>query len=305
MNIFSLIGCCSFLFSFSIFAANIHKVGTGINYHLDQDKSPGAQFSYQWQFHDSVEFASHYFSNDSVKLITDDEQIVSSFDHFTIGGNFLKRYNKELSIKAGVGLSMVTASSNELVVKKNALAPYVLIGAAYQLTDNLTIEAGQVTHFNNQILDTNHNIFFSINYQFDFYSPKPSRTQVDLLAIKKKHPNEAAVTVKEKPIVKIQNAAKPIQAKVAEIIEKPLKLPTKQSNAWYIQFGVFINESNAISLKNTLQTVYPNLTIELIKKKQMFHVISQSFATKQRAQDFINNMTLADDLNGYVTQFTF
>ena len=166
MNKLPIILLISFLLPFSIHAQDTHKAGIGFNYHLDQDNGPGYQIFYQWQFSESFEFESRYIVNSDIKLQSNEADIFANYDQFSLGANFIKRYNNELSIKAGTGLGFVTTSSNESVIEKQTMAPYLMFAASYKFTNDFSIEFGQFTHFNSEMLQTNHSIFLSVSYQF-------------------------------------------------------------------------------------------------------------------------------------------
>ncbi|MEW6989576.1 SPOR domain-containing protein [Colwelliaceae bacterium 6441] len=280
------------LLSTFTFAEETHKVGVGLNYQLDQDSSPGTHLFYQWQFAESFEFESRYFDNNQIKLQTNDTDIFANYDQFSIGANFIKQYNRDLSIKAGTGLGFVTSSSNELVVEKQSISPYFMLSATYKFSKNVAIEFGQFSHFNSQLLDTNHSLFLSFSYHFgqsfiDFQAPAP----------------------KPALIISNQNTqAKPIveQASTTKTTTHPVNNINKQHKTpeWFVQLGAFINVNNAQKTINQLQKTYPQINFSLINYNNYYRIITGGFASKQRADDYAQLIKTQDNLTGYVLKIT-
>ena len=283
------------LLPFSVFAQDTHKVGAGFNYHLDQENGPGYHLFYQWQFGESFEFETRYFDNNDILLQSNDNDVFANYDQFSIGANFIKRYNSDLSIKAGTGLGFITASSNETVVEKQTMAPYIMLAATYKLTKDLSIEFGQFTHFNRELIDTNHSVFLSLSYQFGQrynYSPEPQPAKPALRTTTTENPSQVRPTVAPTVVKKIEEkkaVSKPL------IANKPL---------WYVQFGAYKDAINGQKSLMRLQQAYPNLGFNFVEHNNYYRILSHHFASKQRADDYVNMMMSNYNLGGYITQLT-
>lgn len=284
------------LLPFSIFAQDMHKVGAGLNYHLDQENGPGYHIFYQWQFGESFEFETRYFDNNDILLQSNESDVFANYDQFSIGANFIKRYNSDLSIKAGTGLGFITASSNETVVEKQTMAPYIMLAATYKLTKDLSIEFGQFTHFNRELIDTNHSLFLSLSYQFGQsytnYSSESQPTKPALRTTTLEKPGQVRPTVAPSVVKNIeekQTVSKPLMS------NKPL---------WYVQFGAYKDATIGQKFLIKLQKTYPNIAFNFVNHNNYFRILSHYFDSKQRADDYVNMMKSNYNLNGYITQLT-
>lgn len=298
MKLISILLPVFLIFPLAIFAQDIHKIGVGINYHLDQESSPGFQLSYQWQLGESFEFETRYIDNNEINLQTSDLDLFATFEQFSLGANFIKQYNNELSIKAGTGLGFVTKSSNESVVEKHSMAPYLMFATAYQLDNNFTVELGQFSHFNSQALGTHHSFYLSFNYVFgkqdnnsgNMATAKPNTLQTKQTKISHK--------TKEQLLVQPQLTSNNTKPTIAKLSSPPKKLPL----LWYVQFGAFNEAKNGQSAFNQLTRLHNQLTFQLIEHQGFHRILSNSFNSKQRAEDYIDMVKSNFSLQGYVTQ---
>jgi len=284
------------LTSFSIYAQNTHKVGLGLNYHLDQKSNPGYQVNYQWQFAHSYELEARYLNSSDIEITHNKQNIIGDYSQFSLGANFIKRYNKNLSFKAGTGLGFITSSSNKNLVASQTMAPYVKLAASYQLTKQSQIEIGQMSAFNNDNLATNHSVYLAFNYQFG----SPSRLFQQSTA------NNDANAQVEQQSASSQPASAPQPTVIRPTITQVSPTPTVNNDSfiagWYIQFGAYQNRSNANKRRTHLQVNHPSLVFSLIDHKQYYRIVSQRFLMKQRADDYIDMINSQYSLKGYVTQ---
>lgn len=296
MNKLTNIFLVGVLLPFSVFAQDTHKVGAGFNYHLDQENGPGYHLFYQWQFGESFEFETRYFDNNDILLQSNDNDVFANYDQFSIGANFIKRYNSDLSIKAGTGLGFITASSNEDVIEKQTMAPYIMLAATYKLTKDLSIEFGQFTHFNRELIDTNHSLFLSLSFQFGSrfseYTPQSQPKAPALRETTTETPRQVRPTVAPtvvKSIKEVPAVTKPL------IANKPF---------WYVQFGAYKDVTNGEKSLMRLQQAYPNISFRLVNYNNYYRIISHHFDSKQRADDYVNIIRNNYNLSGYITQLT-
>jgi len=273
------------LSSINVSANELHKFSAGLNYHMDQDSSPGYHLSYQWKFSESVEFESRYLISNDIKIIENSGNIIGDFSQLSIGANFIKQYNNELLIKAGTGLGFISTSSNETLVKKQAMSPYLLLAANYQLTDQIAVELGQYSHFNNQSLDTNHSIY--LNIVFNFGQSSNSYTPQETSSKSVKPITSTITTVQEED----NAAASPSIQKV------------ETSPSWIVQLGAFNNLTNAQKSLIAFDVNKDDLVLSIVEYNGYYRIISQKFSSKQRADDCATMIKSTLSLTGYVTQF--
>jgi hypothetical protein len=295
MKNLTILLCASVLLPFAVSAQDTHKVGAGFNYHLDQENGPGYHIFYQWQFGESFEFETRYFDNNDIVLQSNEADVFANYDQFSIGANFIKRYNSDLSIKAGTGLGFITASSNEAVIEKQTMAPYIMLAATYKLTKDLSIEFGQFTHFNSELVDTNHSLFLSLSYQFGQsynYSPETQSSTPALRKTTTENPSQVRPTVSTN-IIKSTIENKPVTK--TNRVNKPF---------WYVQYGAYSNATNGKKSLLKLQQAYPNIVFNLVSHNNYYRIISHSFESKQRADDYVNMLMSNFSLSGYITQLT-
>lgn len=287
--------------SFSLHAQESHKIGLGVNYHLDQNESPGYQLSYQWQFNDSFEFETQYIDTNEIKLVTNDDDFYTDFDQIAVGANLVKQFDKYLSIKSGIGLSVITSSSNEDIVENNTFSPYLSISASYEIADDMFVNLGQFTQFQEGLLGTNHNVFLSFSYRFSssVYQARPQKKTIQK-PIVKQEPKPAPVKKQQYIAPVVQSS---IESNKAEVINEVQQTP-QNINGWYVQLGAFSERDNAKILRNALTQKHTDLQLEVVQHLQYFRVVSSSFDTKQRAEDYVNMLQSHYSLSGYITQLT-
>ncbi|MDG1752110.1 MAG: SPOR domain-containing protein [Thalassotalea sp.] len=289
MKNLTILLCASVLLPFAVSAQDTHKVGAGFNYHLDQENGPGYHIFYQWQFGESFEFETRYFDNNDIVLQSNEADVFANYDQFSIGANFIKRYNSDLSIKAGTGLGFITASSNEAVTEKQTMAPYIMLAATYKLTKDLSIEFGQFTHFNSELIDTNHSLFLSLSYQFGQsynYSPEAKSPTPALRTTTNESPSQVRPTVSPQVV---KNTTQKMSVSKSYSANKPL---------WYVQFGAYSNAKNGQESLMRLQQAYPNIVFNLVNYNNYYRIISHNFDSKQRAEDYVNMLMSNFSLSG-------
>ncbi|WP_206485917.1 SPOR domain-containing protein [Thalassotalea sp. G2M2-11] len=289
--ILALIFCTS---SSNVYATQDHHVGFGFNYHLDQQSNPGFQAAYQWQFSNTFEIDTRLISSNDIEISNNDADIFGDFHRLTIGGNFIKRYNTELDIKAGTGLGFVFSSANNQLISDSAMAPYVMLGIDYQLTQDMVISFGQFSHFNRDQLGTNHSFFINLSISFGSSSPMFSTNSAK--SAPPKRPIEQAVTPQPKfdsslSVKQVENANKETQTVLADKL-------------WYVQLGAFQSLANAQTTLARIQQQAPKLELITKQSKQYYRVLTAGFNSKQRAEDHANMIKYQYSLSGYVTQLT-
>jgi len=286
------------LSSFSTFANEKHKLGVGLNYHLDQESSPSYQFSYQWQFSESFEFETRYVDSGDIEIKQNELTLLGDYSQFSLGANFIKRYNESLSLKFGTGLGFITSSANETLIQKQSMAPYLMISANYQFNRNLAIEFGQFSHFNKDVIDTHHSIFLSLNYTFgDKYVRSLFSSQE---ASEPKQQQEQVIeTLKQPP----QPESPKKTHSTKEVVQNnDTKASSVTEHHWFVQFGAFNNRGNAEKSLVVLRASVENIPLSIINHKQYYRIVSKAFNSKQRAEDLATMLKSQHSLTGYVTQ---
>jgi len=281
------ISCC--LMSSAVIADDVHKVGASIDYNLDQDSASGYGAFYQWQFGESIEFEANYIQSNDISVEKDQGFTLGDYTHLLLGANFIKQFNEQLSIKAGTGVGYVMTSSNQLLVEKQSIAPYIKLAANYQINDQFSVEVGQFTHFQSNELATNFALFVGLTFQFGGQAP----TFIE-------RNNQSSRPVRAKPTPTVRKVHKNI------VLEKPVevKAETEMANksGWFVQLGAYKDKANAQKTLAKLRMLaeIPKLTI--IHTDGYFRVVSMPFITKQRADDHIDLIANSYRITGYVTQ---
>ncbi len=277
-------------------ANNNHKFSLGVNYHLEQAQAPGFQVAYQWQFSESFEVDTRLMSSNDIEVNQHSRNIFGEYQQFSIGANFIKSYNQELAIKAGTGLAISFSSSNDQLISNSNLAPYLLLALNYQLSNRISLEFGQLTQFNDGALDTNHSIYLNVGVQFG-----AAKTATPIF----QGNNSNAVKTRQTKVPQ-QSEIRTTEVKPKSQLadNKPAARQQFQgTNFWYVQFGAFVQLINAERLLAQLQQLAPELTLSIINDNNYYRIVSDSFVTKQRAEDYTSMIKFRYALSGYVTQF--
>jgi hypothetical protein len=269
--------------------AGQHTLSSQISYHSEQDSSAGYGLIYQYKFLENFEFEAQYQQSGDLKIINDDKIFYGDYNSFSSGINFTKLHNQDLTLKFGLGLNLVSSSSNNLLVDKNAIAPYLQIAASYNINDNLSFTFGQSSRFNQDALGTNHSLFFSFNWLFSsniISYPKPRNNNDKVSSITSE--------VRLLPvIVKPQKVSIPPQS--SEL--NPVNIPM-----WYVQVGAYQRLENAhqrIILLNKNSAV----AFRVLLHNKLYRVLSQPFSTKKMALEHLLNLDNNHSIQGFVNKF--
>ena len=281
----SLISLFTLAICSSSFANETHKVGAILNYNLDQDSSTGYGAFYQWQFAESFEFEANYHQSNDILIESNNSNVAGDYSQLLLGANFLKHFNDDITLKAGTGVGYVTTSSNELLVNKQAIAPYIKLSASYQVTEQFSVEFGQFSHFNSQALDTNHSIFlgFSLNFgQANSYVPIEAQPKASQ---QKQLPTQQPSYQQTLPVSTTKAPA----------------ISATTGSAWFVQLGAFSNQLNAHKALAKFSNLTKVHTLSVVKANNFYRIVSAPISNKQRAEDlaqaFLNNY----QVKGYVT----
>jgi len=291
MRLVTTISLISLAIANQSFASDLHKIGASIDYHLDQESAAGYGAFYQWKFGESIEFEVNYIQSNDIEITTNDNVIAGDFSHLLLGANFIKQYNEELSFKAGTGLGYVTTSSNEFLIEKQTIAPYIKLSANYQINDQFSVEIGQLSHFHKNELSTNHSVF--IGFAFQFGSDTQYQPQL----------NEASQQIKQaaQPVIN-QQPQTMVERDVAttkqEITEPVMKTPA----TWFVQLGAYLNMVNAEQALMKFSSKLPSVQLIIVQSKGYYRIVCKPLISKQRADDLMDNLNTKYQLSGYVTQ---
>lgn len=301
MKIFSSLALLFLIFSPTALCNDVHKIGVGINYHLDQKSTPGYQLNYQWQFAESFEFDTRYVDSNDIEVNQDGMDVFGDYSQFSLGANFIKNYNNSLSLKAGTGFTIITASSNESLIKKQAMTPYLSLAANYKINEHLALEIGQSSQFNSEALGTNHSIYILISALFGETS---SNTYPTTIATKEPiQANELVEeTVQPNKIEETLIQETTVDTPSDKELKEPTShsAPTKQLNIWYVQFGAYGNEVNARTFVSKVKQDLPTLKLTLLFHDDFYRAVSNPFDSKQRAEDFAAMIRSNHGLSSYV-----
>lgn len=281
LNFFAFLAtiCSPFLSS-----ADTHQLGGGVSAHTNQKSGIGYHVNYQWQFSNFIEFSSYYIGHNVIEATTHSNRYTSEVNRLMFGLNLRKFFNQNLTFKAGTGLSSIIKSDNEHLIKKNSIAPYILLAANYSINENIALEFGQQSYFDDDKLDKNHNVYLSILWKFGSRTPSL-----------KNRITESTNTI-------IDNKSKKIITTTSDtsIAKSELSQAQMPTNNWYIQFGAFAQKMLANSAAKHITTTVPKLEIT-IKVVDGYHkILSSGYQSKATAQEQLDVLKSRHKLNGFI-----
>ena len=268
--------------------AGQHTLSPQISYHSKQESSSGYGLIYQYQLLESFEFEANYQQSGDLKIISNDQILYGEYKSFSSGVNFTKLHHKDLTLKFGLGINLVSSSSNQLLVETNAIAPYLQIAASYQFTDNLSLTFGQSSRFNQDALDTNHSIFLSFNWLFTSNTRSYSklRTNKDKISAIKDKAIVAAVIVQPKKI-----STTPLHTE-AHNVTSPM---------WYVQVGAYQRIENAHQ-KTVVLNKHSSVVFRVLLHNELFRVLSKPFPSKTAAVQHLLYLENSLNIQGFVNK---
>jgi hypothetical protein len=279
MRLVSLLFCCLFLNTAQTFAAE-HSLASQMSYHADQDAHLGYGVFYQYKFLENFEFEAKYSESGDLKVFDDKNTLSGDFGSLSLGINFIKQRNQDLSLKFGFGLNLVTASSNHILIETNALAPYFQISANYKLTNQLSVNLGQTSQFHQDNIGTNHSLFISVNWLFGQHPAD--------IPFKKVTTKRSVRDVKHLPQLALND----------------LKINTtaKPRTLWYVQIGAYQQQKNADQKSSVLQASHA-LALTTKLHKGLFRIVSQPFSDRKSAEEYLIYLKYHYDINGFINKF--
>jgi len=266
--------------------ANNHVLVPLVAFHLDQKTIPGYGLAYHFQFRDSFELDLAVIHSNDLEVQQAQKTTSGHYTSVFIGSSFLKPYNNELAIRAGVGLSYSLSSSNEQLLAKEQVAPYIKLSAKYRLSPDFNIEIGQISSFGTGRLGNNHSLFMGIAWSFG---------RADNTPVIKQPKN----TIRPKAVSAITN--KKISAPVKRL--KPIKVIEKN---WTVQLAAYQNISNAVHRRLTLQKLFKrrgfNEKVVLVSTNELHKLVTSSvFMSRSSAKAFTENIYDLFTIGSFVT----
>jgi hypothetical protein len=292
MRLIAIVSLISLAITTQSFASDLHKIGASIDYHLDQESAPGYGAFYQWKFGESIEFEVNYIQSNDIEITNNDNVIAGDFSHLLLGANFIKQYNDELSLKAGTGLGYVTTSSNEFLIEKQTIAPYIKLSANYQINDQFSVEVGQLSHFHKNELSTNHSVF--IGFAFQFGSATQYQPQLNEASQQIRHAAQPVIAQQPQTIVESHVVA-PTQEIAEPVMAKP-------AATWFVQLGAYLNMANAEQALMKFSNQLTSVELIIVQSKGYYRIVCKPLINKQRADDLLDDLNTKYKLSGYVTQ---
>lgn len=268
--------------------AGQHTLSSQISYHSEQDSSAGYGLIYHYQLLENFEFEAKYQQSGDLKIISNDKILYGDYNSFSSGINFTKLHHQDLTLKFGLGINLVSSSSNPLLVEKNAIAPYLQIAASYKVTENLSLTFGQSSRFNQDALGTNHSLFFSLNWLFSsntssYSKPRTNKDKISAIPSK---------TIVAPVIVLPKKISTPPQPSDVDIAITPM---------WYVQigaYGILENAHQKIRLLNQNSSV----AFSVLLHNDFYRVLSQPFSTKTAALEHLLYLQNSTDIQGFVNK---
>jgi hypothetical protein len=279
MRLVCLLFFCLFLHTAQTFAAE-HSLASQVSYHADQNAHLGYGVFYQYKFLENFEFEAKYSESGDLKIFEDKNTLSGDFGSLSLGINFIKQRNQDLSLKFGFGLNLVTASSNHILIETNALAPYFQISANYKLTNQLSVTLGQTSQFHQDNIGTNHSLYMSVNWLF---GQQPAD-----ISFKKTTTKRLVKVVKHLPPLTLNHLK-------INTTAKPLPL-------WYVQIGAYQQQKNAHQKSSVLQATHA-LALTTKLHKGLFRIVSQSFSDRKSAEEYLIYLKHHYDIDGFINKF--
>ncbi|NQZ21286.1 MAG: SPOR domain-containing protein [Colwellia sp.] len=280
-----------FVFLFILFfhlplTAGEHTVSTQISYNSEQSSASGYGLIYQYQLIESFEFEAKYLQSGDLQIINDDKIIDGDYHSFSSGINFTKLHHQNLTVKLGFGASLISSSSNNLLIDQDGIYPYFQIAASYKVTDNLSLTFGHSSQFNQAALGTNHSLFISLNWLFSSNARSYSKSLIQKNAIVSITNNKLAVAVI-------------VQPKIISRLSESSKVHARAVSMWYVQIGAYQQADNAhhkaLLLKNN-----HSLTFSVSFHNELYRVLSQTFSTKNAALEYLLYLENSFNIQGLV-----
>ena len=241
--------------------ANQHSFSTFINYSLKQTKQPGYGIHYQYPFNETLAVEFAFIDNKNITVEQDKANISGAFSSTLFGVNIKRDYNEFVSIKLGSGFSYVSSSTNNILIKNNQVSPYLKFSTNVTLSEQFSLELGQLSQFSSEALGTNHSIFLSLNYQFS----------------KQKASNLNSSSNQPIPLFKEPSKKEINIVSTAETTTISVK---SKNSGWVVQLGAFSKKENALAKLKEIQMQFSTNTYQLIYYKKLFRVISKKFKEK-------------------------
>lgn len=266
--------------------ASEHTVSSQISYNSEQSSASGYGLIYQYQLIENFEFEAKYQQSGALKIISDDNIIYGDYNSFSSGINFTKLHHQNLTLKLGLGASLISSSSNSLLIEQDAISPYFQIAASYKVSDNLSFTFGHSSQFNQAALGTNHSLFISLNWLFSSNTSSYSQSPIPKAETPKITNNKLAV-----PVI--------VQPKRLSILSTPAEQHTPAAPRWYVQIGAYQQADNAHH-KILLLQKKSSVTFSVLLHNDLYRVLSQSFSTKTAALDYLLYLTNSFNIQGFV-----
>ena len=278
--------------------ANNHALMPLISFHLKQKSLPGYGLNYRYQYNESFEFDVGIIQSGDLDILQEETTLSGHYTSILFGTNFLKPYNNDLTIKAGLGLAYITASNNHQLIKNNEVAPYIKLSAKYRISPNLNIELGQSTQFNSNQISTNHNVFLGIAWSFGATKPYRFHKQKSIIPREQKQK-----IVKTKKVIQLA----PVGKKQSSIITvSTLKTVDTQ---WYIQLAAYQNIDKANQKSLFLQQLFDSENFKVQLKIVNINdinklIIIKAFTDKSNARAFAKKINTLLSIEAFITTLT-
>jgi len=274
-------------FCFCCFA-NQQTVGVLVNYHLQQADKPGLGFVFKSHFNDSLALEFSYIQNQDVSVELDSFNVVGAFDTSLLGLAVSRQYNDFVTVNLGAGISYTLNSTNASLIADNSIVPYFKFSTDYRINKHISLSFGQISQFSKNILDTNHSLFLSFNYKFgNITNASDKKTVVHIESISKKTTIAPSIN---SPTVDMGKESK-------------MKLPPRNKNSWFYQFGAFGNKNNALDVATKLKGLFNdsnNNQLSIIFHNNLYKILSKPFRDKLEAKNWYKVINKRINVSGFV-----
>lgn len=186
-----------------------------------------------------------------------DSTITDSYQGALLGLGINKQYNQDISLHFSGGINYLLATEHDLLFKQDDVSPYLKLGVNYSLSEQISLELGQLSQFSLGQLDNHHSTYLAFNWKFGSSS---------------------------KPKLSIDNVKQP----QIKIIRKKTNNNSelKQPTPWHVQLGAFSRKENAQRhIANLIEAkhIKPFEAFSVIYHKDYYRVVSKGFNDRIKA----------------------
>jgi hypothetical protein len=290
--------------------ATSHAISPILSYNLSQTDTPAYGLFYQYHFYDAIELELGLLQKSNVELNEDNLISSSQYDSIFIGTNFIRQYTKNIQLKIGGGVSYISSSTNDQLVERQSYSPYVKFAANMSLSNNVSLEFGQMTQFIIGNLELSHSVFLGLTWKFGKKKiKKPPQVKTSNVVLKpalKSNLSSTATPVLQNSVL---SPGKYNDIQDAMLIHPNIQqqVTTEPLPRWSIQLGAFQENNSAEkqrAIMATQQVETDEIFLRIINHKGLYKIFSPTFTSRQHAVDWLQQANSTYQWRGFPVLFT-